>query len=277
VAPATTVYQYDRAGHLIEDSDVSTGSAHPQSDYLYLEGKPIGLYKPGTGLFFYHNDRLGTPQLVTNNTKGVFWRGTYQPFGPVTITASLTQNLRLPGQYADAETGWSHNGARTYAQGLGRYLETDPIGLKGGLNTYAYADGNPLKRFDPRGLAGDNPLTPNDMFGPNGTLSNKVLENPIEIIPPEGIKNMSIPSGFWKYTTQTYCTPSGTYETHYYYNSSTQEVYYGQDYKTVPSGSGPNPLKPTPAPVAPPETVPLETSPTISEPIIIEEPPIIIL
>jgi len=152
VAPATTLYQYDRTGHLIEDSDVSAGSAHPQSDYLYLEGKPIGLYKPGTGLFFYHNDRLGTPQLVTDKNKGVFWRGAYQPFGPVTITASLTQNLRLPGQYADAETGWSHNGARTYAQGLGRYLETDPVGLKGGPNTYAYADGNPVKYIDLRGL-----------------------------------------------------------------------------------------------------------------------------
>src|SRR5262249_36375949 len=137
----------------IEDSDVSTGHAQPQTDYLYLGDQPIGLYKPGTGLFFYHDDRLGTPQLVTDKNKGVYWDGTYQPFGPVSITASLTQNLRLPGQYADAETGWSHNGARTYAQGLGRYLETDPIGIAGGLSTYAYADGNPLRWIDPKGFA----------------------------------------------------------------------------------------------------------------------------
>jgi RHS repeat-associated protein len=152
VSAGTTLYQYDLAGHLIEESDVTAGPATARADYVYLDDQPVGFYIPNSGMLFYHSDRLGTPQLVTDASKGVDWIGNYQPFGPVTISASITQNLRLPGQYFDAEIGWSHNGARTYAQGLGRYIESDPIGLGGGLNTYAYADGNPQKNLDPKGL-----------------------------------------------------------------------------------------------------------------------------
>ena len=59
-------------------------------------------------------------------------------------TGGLVQNLRLPGQQFDAETGIYHNGFRDYVPNLGRYLESDPIGLAGGLNTYAYVGANPL-------------------------------------------------------------------------------------------------------------------------------------
>jgi RHS repeat-associated protein len=60
---------------------------------------------------------------------------TYQPFGQTQIVVNaLTQNLRLPGQYADAETGYYHNGFRDYDPTLRRYLKSDPIGLLGGLN-----------------------------------------------------------------------------------------------------------------------------------------------
>ncbi len=58
------------------------------------------------------------------------WQAAYQPFGTNTGTSGLfTQNLRFPGQYADSETGWYQNGFRDYNPGLGRYMESDPIGL----------------------------------------------------------------------------------------------------------------------------------------------------
>jgi RHS repeat-associated protein len=61
-------------------------------------------------------------------------------------------NLRLPGQYFDAETGKHYNYFRDYDPAIGRYVESDPIGLKGGLNSYRYASASPIKLSDARGL-----------------------------------------------------------------------------------------------------------------------------
>lgn len=73
------------------------------------------------------------------------------PTGTTTAT-TFTYNLRFPGQYFDAETGKHYNYFRDFDPAIGRYTESDPIGLRGGLNTYGYVRANPLGLIDPLGL-----------------------------------------------------------------------------------------------------------------------------
>jgi RHS repeat-associated protein len=147
-------YQHDLAGHLLEEGSLANGSAAPERDYIYLGDRPVALLLPNSGaLFFLHGDRLDTPQFATNGSERAEWKANYQPFGAIRpAILNLAQNLRFPGQYADQETGYYHNGFRTYAADLGRYLQSDPIGLGGGLDTYAYAGDKPTKNIDPFGL-----------------------------------------------------------------------------------------------------------------------------
>ena len=91
---------------------------------------------------------------MTDATKAIVWDAVYTPFGQVhSIAGTATNNQRFPGQYADSETGYSYNYFRDYDPTTGRYVQSDPIGLGGGLNGYGYVGGNPFTRIDPRGLA----------------------------------------------------------------------------------------------------------------------------
>jgi RHS repeat-associated protein len=108
---------------------------------------------PGSQCGMIHNDHLATPQKMTDGSGAVVWSADYKPFGEATVTIStITNNLRFPGQYFDFETGLLYNMNRTYDKDLGRYIETDPIGLGGGINIYAYAFNNPVMKKDPTGL-----------------------------------------------------------------------------------------------------------------------------
>jgi RHS repeat-associated protein len=60
--------------------------------------------------------------------------------------------LRLPGQRYDKESGLHYNYFRDYDPSIGRYAESDPIGLFGGVNIYLYVRADPISYFDPSGL-----------------------------------------------------------------------------------------------------------------------------
>ncbi len=110
--------------------------------------------RDGSGLYWYHNDHLGTPQRMTAADSGaVAWSAGYAAFGQATIDplSSIDNNLRFPGQYYDAESGLHYNYNRYYNPNTGRYLTTDPF--KDGLNLYLYTFGNPINLYDPLGLA----------------------------------------------------------------------------------------------------------------------------
>jgi len=154
-------FDYDVLSGTLLDETKWGGTAFSHS-YVYLEGEPLARINYDVDsdpnqtpwpIHYYHNDRLGTPQKTTDRTGNISWAADFDPFGKATpTTAFITQNLRFPGQYYDEETGLHYNIARFYDPNLGRYLQSDPIGLAGGINTYAYVYNNPLRYTDPQGL-----------------------------------------------------------------------------------------------------------------------------
>ena len=108
---------------------------------------------PAADGYYVHADHLGSPQALTDDAQQEVWRIDTRPFGEVeALTWTVENNQRFPGQYADAESGYSYNYFRDYEPALGRYLQSDPIGLAGGINTFAYVGGNPVGTVDPMGL-----------------------------------------------------------------------------------------------------------------------------
>lgn len=87
--------------------------------------------------------------------QGAVWNAAYAPFGRLASAAGAPMfDGQFPGQYFDSESSLSYNYFRAYDPSLGRYVRSDPIGLRGGLNTYGYVNGNPLVGYDPLGLYG---------------------------------------------------------------------------------------------------------------------------
>ena len=103
---------------------------------------------------------LATPRLVADENQKTVWRWDNQePFGnnpanedPDGDGVAFEFPMRFPGQYADRETGLAYNYYRDYSPDIGRYVESDPVGLVAGLNTYSYVGASPLVFSDPKGL-----------------------------------------------------------------------------------------------------------------------------
>jgi RHS repeat-associated protein len=146
----------ERLAYYAERTDYLTGRVDAltrRADQLNAACEAANDNTQSAALYFLHTDHLGRPKVATDSDGNVVWDGGLTtPFGQgITTMGALTQKLMFPGQYADEETGYSHNWHRTYDPTLGRYLQADPIGLAGGLNRYAYVGGNPVSLVDPTG------------------------------------------------------------------------------------------------------------------------------
>ncbi|GIK35998.1 MAG: hypothetical protein BroJett010_25570 [Gammaproteobacteria bacterium] len=93
----------------------------------------------------------GTRRIGTDENKAMTWSYQSDAFGVGTPSGTASVRLRLPGQIDLGVLGISYNYFRDYDPQAGRYVESDPIGIEGGLNTYGYVDQNPLTRSDPTG------------------------------------------------------------------------------------------------------------------------------
>jgi RHS repeat-associated protein len=137
---------------LAERASNTTTNASQWTSYLWLGGQPVGLVKGGT-LYWVSADHLGRPEIVTDAAKQVVWRAENRAFDRGVVLDQIGgYNLGFPGQYHDAESGLAHNGFRDYEPTLGRYIQSDPIGLAGGISTYSYAMNSPVTLVDELGL-----------------------------------------------------------------------------------------------------------------------------
>jgi RHS repeat-associated protein len=156
------IFVYDLEGQLLGEYD-QTGNAI--REYVWLDSIPVAMFTPDPSnannpplVYYIHADHLNAPRVVVDTSNQVRWQWLAEPFGttaPMNNPSGLgafTQNLRFPGQYADTETGLWYNHFRTLDSTKGGYTQSDPAGLAGGVNTYAYVEGNPLLLMDPSGL-----------------------------------------------------------------------------------------------------------------------------
>jgi RHS repeat-associated protein len=116
-----------------------------------------------TGKYYLHSDHLNTPRLATNQAQALLWSWDSDAFGLGTPNTdvdgdgvSLDIPLRFPGQVFEAYSNLNYNYFRDYDPNTGRYVQSDPIGLDGGLNTYGYVGANPIIYIDEFGLSKTN-------------------------------------------------------------------------------------------------------------------------
>ncbi|MDH0173216.1 RHS repeat-associated core domain-containing protein, partial [Stenotrophomonas sp. GD04145] len=146
-ATATSRYFYSDQNQMLAELSNNTWT-----NYLWFNGELVGLSRNGQ-LNFVHTDHLGRPDFVSSPQQATVWKAYNYAYGRSVQQDDIGGlNIGFPGQYYDAESGLWYNGFRDYDASIARYVQSDPIGLAGGLNTYAYAAANPIQRTDPLGL-----------------------------------------------------------------------------------------------------------------------------
>lgn len=181
-------FVYDDFGHLLGEYD-SQGALI--AEYVWLDDAPIAVLKPATSaathgglvsggiaVYFVQPDHLDTPRTIVNASGAQVWSWESAPFGDTLANedpsglGSFAYRLRFPGQQFDAASSIQYNYYRDYEPATGRYVESDPSGLRGGLNTYIYTP-DPLIWVDPLGLARIGGPTRRDVMGENCAFYGK--------------------------------------------------------------------------------------------------------
>ncbi|PPW36868.1 hypothetical protein C5O99_26015, partial [Escherichia coli] len=184
-ARGTYRYVYDALGRRTEKQHISPdGKPYNRTKFLWdgmrlaQESRPEGtgslyIYRdPGSyeplarvdkagkegpnRILYFHTDVNGAPEEMTDSDGRIVWETGYQVWGNTIQEkdhGGVEQNLRYQGQYLDRETGLHYNLHRYYDPDVGRFMVTDPISIRGGINLYQYGP-NPLGWIDPWGLAG---------------------------------------------------------------------------------------------------------------------------
>jgi RHS repeat-associated protein len=179
---ATVSYGYDGLGRrvrrteggqpryfLYDDDDLileANASGEPLRMYAYWPGidqpHSVRVTSGGTTATYYYT--LEHPGHVTgliNEAGAVAGEYRYTPFGEIESSNDTTgQPLRYMAREIDTATGLYYVRARWYDPAMARFVSQDPIGLAGGMNTYAYAGNDPVNHRDPSGLYGGTGTDP---------------------------------------------------------------------------------------------------------------------
>lgn len=167
---ASWTYLYGPDGQLLgqEQYSSSNGRKLKGQYWIWLDAMPLAGLElsfnssgavSSSNLYYLHADHLNTPRLASNQNQALIWSWNSDAFGVGKANQDVDGDgvqtdipLRFPGQQYDAHTALNYNYFRDYDPETGRYVESDPIGLEGGLNTYGYVHGNPVRHTDPMGL-----------------------------------------------------------------------------------------------------------------------------
>ena len=147
VPTGTLYFVYDEQGRLIGEYDAA-GAV--RQELVYLGDTPVASARPkadgGLDIYPIYSDHLNTPRLITDQANRIVWEWKTDTFGAGAANENpsglgvFSFNLRFPGQYFDAETGLHYNYFRDYDPSVGRYVESDPIGLDGGSTHIGYVE-----------------------------------------------------------------------------------------------------------------------------------------
>lgn len=167
----TITYQYDALGRRIQRSKSTGGSTNfvydgedvlkdinsdgSTVDYLNGLGVDDKLRQTGSsGTLYFSQDHLGSTRALTDASGNMVESVNYESFGN---GASTLSRYGYTGREWDADTNLYYYRNRWYDPQMGRFISEDPIGLAGGINSYAYVGNNPLNLIDPSGLDGEEP------------------------------------------------------------------------------------------------------------------------
>ncbi len=156
----TAISLFDEDGQWVGDY---SAAGEPIQQAIWLENYPVALIGDH-GVAYVQPDHLGTPRVIVDPLRDVpvwEWNNTSEVFGdqmpnsdPDGDGVPFALSMRFPGQQASAASGLYYNYQRDYDPSVGRYVQSDPMGLLGGISTFAYAEGDPMSWIDPLGLRG---------------------------------------------------------------------------------------------------------------------------
>ena len=169
-----TLFHYGQQGELLGETQLRANQPGQTQNIVWLQNRPVAALdsshseteqqNAAPSIAWLHSNHLLTARAATDADQKLIWRWHSDAFGvgeaeslasvtkPEDQSLTLNLNLRFPGQYHDEESGLYYNYFRTYDPSKGRYTQSDPIGLMGGINTFGYGLANPVFYFDPFGL-----------------------------------------------------------------------------------------------------------------------------